>query len=218
VPADDSTRWLIARARQESGDVGPQRSLGESALAALAIHRGDLARDALADFARRDSRAETRKQAVFWLAMVRGAEGAAITSSVMFSAPEAELRKHAAFALAQTQAPRAAPDLIRLGNTDKVADVRAQAWFWLAHTGAAEAEQAIAAALGKDADDEVREQAIFALSRLPEERATRALIAAAEDRSLSRAQRKRAVFWLAQSKSDSAQGYLERVLAGNSTD
>ena len=93
--------------------------------------------------------------------------------------------------------------------------MRAQAWFWLAHTGASGAEEAITAALKKDKDDQVREQAIFALSQLPDERATRALIKVAEDRSLSREQRKRAVFWLAQSESKGAQKYLEKVLAGN---
>ena len=75
-------------------------------------------------------------------------------------------------------------------------------------------EEAIVAALKKDSDEHVREQAIFALSQLPDERATRALIAVAEDRSLSHEQRKRAVFWLAQSESEGAQTYLEKVLAG----
>ena len=83
----------------------------------------------------------------------------------------------------------------------------------LAQAGAAGAEEAIGAALRKDADDHVREQAIFALSQLPGERATLALIKVAEDRSLSREQRKRAVFWLSQSESSSAQAYLDKVLA-----
>ncbi|NJO12965.1 MAG: hypothetical protein HC872_05290, partial [Gammaproteobacteria bacterium] len=89
----------------------------------------------------------------------------------------------------------------------------AKAWFWLAQTGAPEAESAIGAALRKDADADVREEAIFALSELPDERAPLALIAVAEDRSLSREQRKQAVFWLSQSNSDVAQAYLEKVLA-----
>src|SRR5262249_6972889 len=127
-----------------------------------------------------------------------------------------EVRQHAAFALSQTETPRAAQDLIRLGNTDKDGEVRAQAWFWLAQTGAPDTEQAIAAALKKDNDAEVREQAIFALSQLPDDRATRALIAAAEDRALSQEQRKKAIFWLAQSESKGAQSYLEKVLVGKS--
>lgn len=215
VAADDSARWLIARAKQGGGDAGARREIGESALATLAIHRGDLARDALAGFARGDARAEVRKWAVFWLAMLRGADGAEISSSVMFDDKDSEVRKHAAFAMAQTKSPRVAPDLIRQGNTDKVGDVRAQAWFWLAQTGAAEAERTIGQALRKDADEHVREQAIFALSQLPDERAARALIATAEDQSLPREQRKRAVFWLSQSESNQAQAYLEKVLAHN---
>jgi hypothetical protein len=215
VTAEDSARWLIARANLDGADAATGNRIGESALAGLAMHRGNLARDALIGLARGDTRTETRKRAIFWLAILRGAEGAEITSSVMFNDKDVEVRKHAAFAMTQTKSPRAAPDLIRQGNTDKVGDVRAQAWFWLAHMGAPEAEAAIGAALRKDPDEHVREHAIFALSQLPDERATRALIAAAEDQVLSREQRKRAVFWLAQSESTSAQAYLERVLARN---
>lgn len=217
VPPDDSARWLIAHVKTEGTDGMTDRPIGESALAALSMHRGDVARDALAGFARNDASTETRKWAVFWLAMGRGAEGADIVSAAMFNDPDEDLRKHAAFAMSQTHSARAAPDLIKLGNTDKSGEVRAQAWFWLAQTGAPEAEKEIAKALRKDGDDDVREQAIFALSQLPGERATKALIAAAEDQSLTREQRKRAVFWLSQSNSDSAQAYLEKVLARNVT-
>jgi HEAT repeat protein len=100
---------------------------------------------------------------------------------------------------------------------DPRVETRKGSMFWLAMVRGAEAEseRAITAALRNDADEEVREQAVFALSRLPDERATRALIGIAEDQSLPREQRRRAVFWLAQSESDSAQAYLEKVLARN---
>lgn len=55
------------------------------------------------------------------------------------------------------------------------------------------------------------------LAQLPDDRATRALIAAAQDQTLSREQRKQAVFWLAQSESDAAQSYLEKILTMNAT-
>jgi HEAT repeat protein/PBS lyase HEAT-like repeat-containing protein len=213
LATDDSARWLIPRVQDDADDTVVRRPIAEGALAALAMHRGELAGKSLVDFARNDARVETRKWSVFWLSQVRGNEGADVTSSVMFNDKDSDVRQHAAFALAQSKSPRVAPDLIRLGNTDKDGGVRAQAWFWLAHTGAPDAEQAIITALRKDSDDNVREQAVFALSQLPEERATRALIAAAEDRSLSREQRKRAVFWLSQSESDAAQAYLDKVLA-----
>lgn len=217
VASDDGARWLIDLVRGRSAGADTEDDTTEKALAALALHRGKLAGDALAATAR-DARKETRKQAVFWLAQLRGAEGADVTSSVMFNDKDPDVREHAAFAISQTESPRAAADLIRLGNTDKDDHVRAQAWFWLAQTGASEAENAIAAALRKDKDEHVRDQAIFALSQLPDERASRALIAAAEDRSLPREQRKQAVFWLSQSTSDAAQAYLEKVLERVATD
>ena len=154
---------------------------------------------------------------MFWLSLARGPAGAAITRSVMFNDRDPDVRQHAAFASTLSKSAQTPADLIRLGNTDKVAEVRGQAWFWLAQTGAAEAEQALATAMRKDADDDVREKAVFALSQLPDERATRALISAAEDRSLSREQRRRAVFWLSHSESDAAQAYLEKVLASNAS-
>jgi HEAT repeat protein len=212
VPADDSARWLIKRGPHIDPDSG------DYLLSALAMHRGDVAQNELKSIALGDGAAESRKKAVFWLAHVRGTAGADVATSVMFNDRDPELRQHAAFAITQSKSTSVTSDLIRLGNNDKDGEVRAQAWFWLAHTGAPDSEKAIAAALRKDSDERVREQAIFALSRLPDERATRALIGAAEDRSLSSEQRKRAVFWLAQSESKDAQTYLEKVLTRNLTD
>jgi hypothetical protein len=126
------------------------------------------------------------------------------------------LAEDALAALAMHRGDFAHDSLIDLGNSNKAADTRSKAWFWLAMTGAADAETPISAALRKDPDDQVREQAVFALSQLPDERATRALIATAEDRSLSREQRKRAVFWLSQSESPAALAYLDKVLAAAS--
>jgi HEAT repeats len=212
VAEDESARWLVDLVKQRDAH---KHQVEEDVLAALAMNRGNLARDGLTGIARNDARTETRKQAVFWMALLRGAEGADITSSIMFNDKNAEVREHAAFSLSQSKAPRATADLIRLGNTDRDSEVRAQAWFWLANLGVPEAENAILAALRKESDDDVLERAIVALSQLPDARATKALIAIAEDRSQSRELRKRAVFWLSQSESDAAQSYLEQILTVN---
>lgn len=213
VATDDSARWLAGLARQ-GNESAIRGDVGENVLAALAMHRSGVAQEALVAMARSDARGEVRKKAVFWLAVLRGVAGAEIVTSVMFNDKDAELREHAAFAITQSRSPRIGQDLTRLGNTDKNGKVRAQAWFWLAHMGIPNSEEALFTALRNDQDDHVRQQAIFALSQLPEERATRALIAVAEDRSLPSEQRKRAVFWLAQSEAEAAQKYLEKVLVG----
>jgi hypothetical protein len=218
VAADDSARWLMGLTKQGGAGSNMHGDGGDNVLTALAMHRGDVAQNALVSMARGDARTETREKAVFWLAHLRGAAGADVATDIMFNDKDADVRKHAAFAITQSKSPRVTADLIRLGNTDKDGDVRAQAWFWLAQTAAAEAETAIGAAIKKDGDEQVGEQAIFALSQLPDERATRALIKVAEDRSLSNEQRKRAMFWLAQSESEGAQKYLEKVLVGRVVD
>jgi HEAT repeat protein len=208
VAADDSARWLTTLSKRQGTDKNDD--FQENVLAGLAMHRGDLAQNSLTEIARANDRAETRKKAIFWLALLRGTAGAEAASSAMFNDKDPQVRQHAAFAITESKLPNVAEHLIRLGNTDSDGEVRAQAWFWLAHTGAPGSEAAITAALKKDKDDQVREQAIFALSQLPNDRATRALVTVAEDRSLSHEQRKRAVFWLVQSESEDAQKYLER--------
>ncbi len=118
-------------------------------------------------------------------------------------------------ALAMHRGDVARDGLAAIARTDARAETRKAALFWLAQMGAPEAESAIVASIRKEPDDEVREQAIFALSQLPDERAPRALIAVVEDRSLSREERRQALFWLAQSESAAAQAYLDRVLTAN---
>ena len=118
-------------------------------------------------------------------------------------------------ALAMHRSDFAHDSLVGLGQTDEAAHVRSKAWFWLAMTGASGVEPLISAAIRRDPDGGVREEAVFALSLLPDDRATRALIALAEDKSLSREQRKRAVFWLSHSESTEALAYLDKVLAAS---
>lgn len=202
-----SVEWLAERLEDEA-----TKRLRGDLMAALAVHRTSRAYDTLARVARRGTSFEDRKEAVFWLAHVRGREGAELTTSMMFDDADARMREHAAFALTQSKSPRIAEDLIRLAKTDREGKVRAQAWFWLAHTGATQTEGAIATALRAEADRHVREQAIFALSQLPQERATPALIGVAENRELPQQERKRAIFWLAQDASDEALAYIDGVV------
>jgi HEAT repeat protein len=209
ISADDSARWLTGLTLRDD--------LRVNVLSSLAVHRGDRAFDTLKRLASGEAPGDRRNQAIFWIALARGLPGAEYVTHTMFNDRDAGVRKHAAFAVTVSKSPTIATDLARLGDTDKDADVRAQAWFWLAHTGAPGAEQSIAAALRKDTDDHVREQAVFALSQLPDGRGAKALIAVAEDRSLTREQRRRAVFWLGQSDSADAQGYLDKVLMGKAS-
>ena len=213
ISADASARWLAAVLKEESTATPPlHKRLRNDVTAALAIHGSGIAQSTLADIARNSNRFDLRKDVVFWLAHVRGAEGAGVATSIMFGDSNAKMREHAIFAVSHSKSPRSASDLIRLAHTDKDNSVRSQAWFWLAQKGFPESEAAITAALATEKDQDVREQAVFALSQLPDERATPALIAVAENGALPREDRKQAIFWLAQEGSDSALKYLDRVV------
>jgi HEAT repeat protein len=131
----------------------------------------------------------------------------------MFDDPSTEFREHAAFAYAQSKIDDRFETLIELGNKDSDADVRSQAWFWLAESGATESEAAIGFAIANDKSGDVREEAVFALSLLPEERAVKALAAVLEDRKLDKDVREQALFWLAQSESDEAFAYVDRLFS-----
>ncbi len=206
VPAIDSVNWLAEH-------FSAQIKLSSHILAAVAVHADDRAREVLVDIGLHDSIIENRKGAVFWMGQLRALETAAEIRQIMFADSSAKVREHAAFSISQSQIPERAAALIELANTDSAAKVRAQAWFWLTQTAADESESAIFTALNKEPDQHVQQQAIFALSQLPKERAFEALTQLIEDQSLSRKNRKQALFWLAQSESAQVFDYMDSILS-----
>jgi HEAT repeat protein len=67
--------------------------------------------------------------------------------------------------------------------------------------------------LQTEKESHVRGLTGFAFLQLAADRASRALIALAEDKSLPRHDRKQAIFWLGQMKSDAAVLYLDMLLS-----
>ena len=140
---DDSARWLIELAKHARSEAMLRRRVGDDVLAALAITRGDLARNALAAVARNDAHVESRKQALFWLAALRGQEGA---ESVIFAAlkedADEDVREHAVFALSRLPDERATRALIATAEDQSLSrEHRKRAVFWLAQSESAAAER-----------------------------------------------------------------------------
>jgi len=207
VDTDDSVAWLTKQ-------MTPRTGVSTHAIAALAAHPGTSALQSLTTTVRQGPDFENRKDAIFWMAQLRADDTADTITALLFDDENPKLREHAAFSISQSSLAGKADALGRLGNTDRDAAVRAKAWFWLAQTGAVNAEQQIVSALDTEEDRQVRREAIFALSQLPENRAAKALVAVIEDRSREQDERKQALFWLAQSESDEAFEYVDRILAG----
>ena len=208
VDTDDSVAWL----RPFIADGG---KLSSDAIAAVAVHDGNNARDVLIEVAKSGQRQDDREEAIFWMGQVRVEETATVIKKFIFDDEDPDIREHAAFSYSQSNATDITEVLVRQGRNDNDPDVRSQAWFWLAQTEAVDSEAEIRHAILNDKDDDVREQAVFALSQLPEQRAVKALASILEDRRLDKESREQALFWLAQTDSDEAYEYIDRLLSDN---
>jgi hypothetical protein len=207
VEVGESLAWLKSH-------VTTSESVSMDALAAIAVHKGSAALRFLIDMADAGPTTELRKGAIFWMSQARITESAGELERLMFHDESTTIRQHAAFALSQSTSANRSDALIRQGREDRDPEVRSQAWFWLAQTGANQSEEAIQWAIANDPDDNVRKEAVFAMSQLPGERGVDALFAVLGNREMRREVREQALFWLAQSDSDRAFEYLDRLLAG----
>ena len=95
----------------------------------------------------------------------------------------------------------------------KSAQVRGQSWFWRTQIPVTGVETEALAQLSRERAHSVHEQIVFAISQLPAARAIPTLINVIENRKLNWQQRKKAFFWLAQSKDQRALDYLDAALA-----
>lgn len=130
-----SFAWLGALVRLGSG-------LGEDALAAVAMHRGDRPRRFLVDKALGGAEDDIRAAALFWLATTGADEGEEVIMRAIAGDPDRDVREQAVFALSQLPGERAVDALSAvLRDRGLGHDVRKQALFWLAQS---ESDRALA--------------------------------------------------------------------------
>ena len=90
--------------------------------------------------------------------------------------------------------------------------IRGKALFWLAQKAAnKQTEDVLKRAVAEDPERSVKEQAVFALKQLPESQGVPLLIEIAKTHP-DPAVRKKAMFWLGQSKDSRALDYFAQVL------
>jgi HEAT repeat protein len=151
------------------------------------------------------------------LAIHRGTIAFDALSGIARNAARDKQRERAVFWLAILRGREGAEVATDIMFNDKDTEVRQHAAFAVAKSQSPRPAADLMKLVTTDPSAGVREHAIFAMSQLPEEHATNALVAVAENASLARAERKRAVFWLSQSESSAAQAYLEKVLAAEAS-
>jgi HEAT repeat protein len=87
--------------------------------------------DELIHFARNDSSARVRKQALFWLAQKAGKKATAALTDAIEQDPDTQVKKQAVFALSQLPKDEGVPLLIGVARDNRNPAVRKQAMFWL---------------------------------------------------------------------------------------
>jgi len=119
------------------------------ALAALSMHRDDVAVPELLTLARSDASGKVRGDALFWLAQSAGRTVAGDITGAIDNDPDTEVKKRAVFALSQLPRDEGIPLLINVAKTNRNPAVKKQAMFWLGQSKDPRALDFFAQVLGK---------------------------------------------------------------------
>jgi hypothetical protein len=187
------------------------KDLMNHVVTAIAFHNDSAADGALAKLVEPSQPEEVRKKVTFWLGNARGAQGYRTLLRVLKEDPSERVRESVTFALSQSKEPEALKTLIETAKSDPNEKVRGQALFWLAQKAGKEAVSAIRGAIENDPDLKVKERAVFALSQLKSEGVPMLIEVARTNKSPEI--RKKAMFWLGQSKDPRALKFFEEMLS-----
>ena len=224
-PDDETRSQAIFWLSQVSGDKAEEFLLGlirdskdeevqERALFSLSQRKSERAQQAMRDFVTRaDASPQLRTRAVFWLGQRRTEENAKFLRDAFAKATDNELRERIIVALAQMKGMgNDAFILDQAANPKLSIDLRKQALFWAAQQGTVSTAQ-LASIYDKNTDIEMREQVVFSLSQRGNKDP------GAVDKLLDIAKteknadlRKRAIFWLGQSKDPRAAKLLQELI------
>jgi hypothetical protein len=128
IATDISLDWLQKY-------IEPLSEINSDVLAAMAIHEGTRARDALVSIARSGKNIEQRKDAIQWLGLVRIDETTDVMRQLVFETDNNEIQEQAILALSQLPPDEAARELIAvIDKSDLDMEIRRMALFSLAQT------------------------------------------------------------------------------------
>lgn len=179
--------------RMESPDLR-----GELILAIGTHPHSDASTAFLKEVITKDPSDEVREDAVFWLAL-HDPGSLDFLRNLAFKDRSEELRKKAVFAISQIPAPEAIDALIELArSTDS--EVAKESVFWLGQMASKKATEHLKNLVWDEAETEIQTQAVFALSQ---QGGVDELIEIANTHPNPEV-RKKAIFWLGQSKDKKA--------------
>ncbi len=208
VPGDETVAALDSILR----DPKTPPEIQEKAIFALSQHRSARAGAILRDFAaRRDVSTDLREKAIFWIGQNRSPENAQFLKDLFAKVENDDLKDKIIFSLSQMGGADNYRWLMDIAlNQKEDMEIRKKALFW-----AGQGHNVDVADLVKlydsMTDREMREQLIFVYSQRREDAALDKLFQIGKndpDREL----RKKAIFWIGQSRSPRASAYLQELI------
>jgi HEAT repeat protein len=183
-------------------------SIKEKALFALSQQNEPRAQQILRDFAMRESESEDlRDKAIFWLGQRRSTENTEFLRGLYARLTNEDLKEKVMFSLSQQKGAGNEQWLMNIAvNPREDIELRKKALFWAGQSGVATSE--LSALYNRMTDGEMRDQMIFVFSQRQHDPAAmdKLFDIAKNDRDAER--RKKAIFWLGQSRDPRVQQFL----------
>lgn len=183
-------------------------NIKEKALFALSQQKEPRAQQILRDFAMRESEsAELRDKAIFWLGQRRSTENTEFLRNLYSRLKNQELREKVLFSLSQQKGAGNEQWLMTIAVDPKEdMELRKKALFWAGQMGVAISE--MSRLYDRMNDIEMREQIIFALSQRQRDPAAMDKLFDIAKNDTEPELRKKAIFWLGQSRDPRVQQFL----------
>jgi len=208
VPGDETVAALDSILR----DPKTPREIQEKAIFALSQHRSARAGAILRDFAaRRDANSDLREKAIFWIGQNRSADNAQFLKDLYAKVESDDLKDKIIFSLSQMGGADNYRWLMDIAlNQAEDIEIRKKALFWAGQGHNVDVADLVRL-YDSMKDRDMREQLIFVYSQRREDAALDKLFDIGKndpDREL----RKKAIFWIGQSRSPRAVEYLQQLI------
>jgi HEAT repeat protein len=202
---DESAVGLLERILRDSRES----SIKDKAIFALSQHQSGRGMPVLRDFATSTRESEKlRGQAIFWLGQRRG-ESTQFLRNLYSSLDSEELKDKVIFSLSQQKGANDEWLLDLVSNSREPMEMRKKALFWAGQTGAPMSR--LASIYSRTTEREMKEQMIFVFSQRREAAAFDKLMDIARN-DPDRDARRKAMFWLGQSKDPRVASMLSDII------
>ncbi len=184
--------------------------IADKAIFAISQHNSPRASQMLRDYAsNQNAEFQLRDKAIFWLGQRRGNENATFLKDLYGKERDAKLKDKIIFALSQQRGNESW--LMELAtNESETVEMRKKALFWAGQNRATSLAE-LAGLYDRMSNREMKDQLIFVYSQRREKEAVDKLMDIARKEN-DRELRKKAVFWLGQSKDPRAAEFLMQLI------